>query len=1361
MNLFIFLDRTFDKSRLKTLIRWVFQNYGLRKALEFSERMKDIGFRMASKAGISLGVEDLLIPKEKRWLTRLAERKLKKEKTFERLGAITSFESNQVLVTRRTSTGETLKNAILEMFQEEDFFNPLYLMSFSGARGNLTQVRQLIGMRCLIVDPIGKLVEYPIRSNFKEGITLTEFLLSCYGARKGIVDTALRTARAGYLTRRLIDIAHFQVVSIRDCNTRRGIRLFPLRAQESRILVPLAQRMKGRSLSHPIPRFICRNFFLGSKFAIQVSKKYPYALFRSSLVCRAPFFAALRQQLSSLKNKKIFYKKKSTLRTSYLTQRKERRYFSLCQYCYGWSLPDWDLVHIGEAIGILAAQSIGEPGTQMTIRTFHTGGVFSGVNSESLSRQISGKVFFKKMLKGRIARSKIGQIGFLIREPSSVLLKDLFAKKKKYTNATYHKYLKKTTDFEIKHGFSGQKKLSLEQEIFLPSGILILIRHSQWVSIGTMLALVGVKDFLQEGELQVKAYRTPHRREILFENVSLKNLFSFLEVKKVIKKASLRFLLPIFSVESLYRVRTKDFSRLFLRSAGPLGKSLNSLYPFLFTWKKGDFIGNSTSITKVEIRKPASYFRTSFSEKESLFNSSYLDKKRSITIKKIFQGYRFLYYQGIYIFASKRKTYRSFFCPTVKTFSTIFWARTPIKFSDSLIVEVGFFSTNHLKINHFEISEKQIFCKNFSLVQKVQKVKKKNPACSSFPFNLVFPSKKTLSVWFFWIKPKTSGKIFSALIEKVIFFQKSELLSFSIILRQFNVLQALPIKKVKMKKFDNTLINYVFSKYFRQSIQKKNRISLVLKQRKQDMKLNFFSIQKKYKYKQYWSCLQLPWFHDSEIVSFPKRYGRITFSYPLIFCNTPNLRKKQVFLWNKQKRVWKTMKTPMFFWFLKKDQNQIISVSSNKNLSYSIEKNSFIGFVSLGFRTFRKLIFSRLFRSSQVPKNLSTYSWSLEATKQHWKYSCKNNDYIAILSFLTKRPAEIHWNSILGEFFLLQKEHLKAYIYPLKRSPLFLGCWQSAPIHRTGQVGPKRMGQTIAFGRSIVIFRTGTRLVLESDRFLSWQPGSIICYQRPLTATRGRRTQSGDITSGIPRVEALLEIRSQTGIPNLLKSLYQSFLKKDFLNRVAVRKSLHFCQRVIIDGVLRIYQTNRVILDDKHLELIVRPISFVQVIQDNARTNSIVQGENHPLENLERINWQRALDNWQKKESFREWKPKALYKPLLFGLTKRALRNTSFLSAASFQETSRVLAQAAVRRRIDPLHGLKENLILGTRLPIGTNDRFQAFNLISIRKKNVPKTKIRIKEKMIAFVKKSFSINSLSSFNGHQIFWSMKKYCSF
>jgi hypothetical protein len=213
--------------------------------------------------------------------------------------------------------------------------------------------------------------------------------------------------------------------------------------------------------------------------------------------------------------------------------------------------------------------------------------------------------------------------------------------------------------------------------------------------------------------------------------------------------------------------------------------------------------------------------------------------------------------------------------------------------------------------------------------------------------------------------------------------------------------------------------------------------------------------------------------------------------------------------------------------------------------------------------------------------------------------------------------------------------------------------------------------------------------------------------------TRGLRTTTRDITSGIPRIEALLEIRTQTGVPLLLDNLYQYFLTKGFPNWSSSRKALHFGQRILVDRVQRHYRINGVTLNDKHLELIVCPIAFAKVIQDRSRKKPVVHGEEYQLEILERMNWLRSLENMRNELSIHRTEPRIFYKPLLLGLTISALRNASFLSAASFQETSRVLTVAALRGRTDFLLGLKENLILGTRLPIGTNARFFTSNVIS------------------------------------------------
>jgi DNA-directed RNA polymerase subunit beta' len=441
----------------------------------------------------------------------------------------------------------------------------------------------------MIVDPIGRLIERPVRSNFKEGIKLTEFLLSCYGARKGIVDTALRTAKAGYLTRRLVDISHFQVISIKDCNTQRGVRIFPLVARNGQTLIPLVERRKGRALSSPLPGFGPRNIFLDTISAQQVRNKYPHALYRSPLICRTPFLSSLaRLSFNSTMNRSR--KRDVAPSTSFFYRYDPDRSPTLCQYCYGWSLTEISLVHIGEAVGILAAQSIGEPGTQLTIRTFHTGGVFLSEISETLRRPTSGQAFFKIPLKGRLARSNTGRVGFLTREPGLILLKG--------NENAWKKSNRNRIDVSI------DKNLCQRQTIAFPSGVLLLVRQAQWVSTNSILALIGPEEFSHEGNLIVKIHRIPYRREIFFEDVSLKKLFSYTEIRESIQKESSRSTPYLFSIDPFQRLQTGDFSRLLLKSAEPLGIIQKITHPFCFPWEKGDFVGSYTSLTKIEVRKP-------------------------------------------------------------------------------------------------------------------------------------------------------------------------------------------------------------------------------------------------------------------------------------------------------------------------------------------------------------------------------------------------------------------------------------------------------------------------------------------------------------------------------------------------------------------------------------------------------------------------------------------------------------------------------------------------------------------------------------------------------------------------------------
>jgi DNA-directed RNA polymerase subunit beta' len=242
-------------------------------------------------------------------------------------------------------------------FNISDPSNPVHMMSFSGARGSISQIHQLVGMRGLMSDPQGQIIDLPIQSNFREGLSLAEYIISCYGARKGVVDTAVRTSDAGYLTRRLVEVVQHIVVRKKDCKTFKGISLSSSRNYDRSIRTISHQRLIGRVLAESVywdERCIAiRNQDISNELAIKlVTIQSQPLLIRSPLMCKG--------------------------------------FAWVCQLCYGWSLTQHDLVELNEAVGIIAGQSIGEPGTQLTLRTFHTGGVFTGDIAEHIRTPISG-----------------------------------------------------------------------------------------------------------------------------------------------------------------------------------------------------------------------------------------------------------------------------------------------------------------------------------------------------------------------------------------------------------------------------------------------------------------------------------------------------------------------------------------------------------------------------------------------------------------------------------------------------------------------------------------------------------------------------------------------------------------------------------------------------------------------------------------------------------------------------------------------------------------------------------------------------------------------------------------------------------
>ncbi|MEO1211475.1 MAG: DNA-directed RNA polymerase subunit beta' [Cyanobacteria bacterium J06638_20] len=379
----IFRNRVVDKKQLRNLIAWAFTNYGTARTAQVADGLKDLGFRFATRAGVSISVDDLQVPEKKRELLQDAEDEIRKTEDRYSRGDITEVERFQKVIDTWNDTSEELKDEVVRNFHKNNPLNSVYMMAFSGARGNISQVRQLVGMRGLMANPQGAIIDLPIKTNFREGLTVTEYIISSYGARKGLVDTALRTADSGYLTRRLVDVSQDVIIRELDCGTERGITLTSM-TDGDRVLIPLQDRLLGRAVAedvlHPETGEVLleRNQAISNETAKMLAKAKVSSLkVRSPLTCEATR--------------------------------------SVCQACYGWSLAHAEMVDLGEAVGIIAAQSIGEPGTQLTMRTFHTGGTFTGEQVPQIRPKFDATLHLNpKQVRSRAFRTRHGDDAFII-----------------------------------------------------------------------------------------------------------------------------------------------------------------------------------------------------------------------------------------------------------------------------------------------------------------------------------------------------------------------------------------------------------------------------------------------------------------------------------------------------------------------------------------------------------------------------------------------------------------------------------------------------------------------------------------------------------------------------------------------------------------------------------------------------------------------------------------------------------------------------------------------------------------------------------------------------------------------------------
>ncbi|MBF0593739.1 MAG: DNA-directed RNA polymerase subunit beta' [Candidatus Omnitrophica bacterium] len=346
-----FVNVLLDKKRIGAVIASCYKMLGHHETVQLLDRMKAMGFRSATEAGISIAMSDLSVPKEKEGILTGAKQDAQKVEDQYHKGIITGRERYNKVIDIWTHTTEVISDLV---FKKMDLFNPVYIMADSGARGSKLQIRQLCGMRGLMAKPSGEIIENPITASFREGLTVLEYFISTHGARKGLADTALKTADAGYLTRRLVDVAQEVVVTIDDCGTLNGVAVSAI-IEGDEVVVSLKERIVGRVALDSIVDIVTDQKVVSAGEIVSEEN------------------ADMIEQLGI---------EKVRIRSGLTCEAQK----GICAKCYGRNLATQRMVELGEAVGIIAAQSIGEPGTQLTMRTFHIGGTASRSVEQSFLR---------------------------------------------------------------------------------------------------------------------------------------------------------------------------------------------------------------------------------------------------------------------------------------------------------------------------------------------------------------------------------------------------------------------------------------------------------------------------------------------------------------------------------------------------------------------------------------------------------------------------------------------------------------------------------------------------------------------------------------------------------------------------------------------------------------------------------------------------------------------------------------------------------------------------------------------------------------------------------------------------------------
>nr|YP_009541866.1 RNA polymerase beta'' subunit [Neogoniolithon spectabile]AYR06075.1 RNA polymerase beta'' subunit [Neogoniolithon spectabile] len=1158
-----------DKKQLKNLIIWAFRNYGIARASNMVDRLKDLGFCYATKAGISLSLEDLRIPPvKKKLLENTKNMILQTEDKYER-GDITAVERFQKIIDTWNNSSEMLKKEIIEYFKSTDPLNSIYMMAFSGARGNISQVRQLVGMRGLMSDPQGQIIDLPIANNFREGLTTTDYFISSYGARKGLVDTALRTADSGYLTRRLVDVAQDVIIREIDCQTTKGILLEAI-VDNNKTLVGLEQALIGRVLAEDV---VMSN--------------------------NGKIIALANQEVDDLLARHIVESNISkVLVRSPITCMAVN---SVCQRCYGWNLAHGKLVDLGEAVGIIAAQSIGEPGTQLTMRTFHTGGVFTGEFSERYFAPFDCMVEYSGELDIVDVRTRYGDQGFKMKRDGSLII--------------------------------HQKKSKYSQKIFLSQDSTILVKNRSFIPKGQVISEYPVKS----------RFLTESAQKVIVSDISGKVYFSDLIVEEVQNKQNL--------------VRTAQTSGLIW----VLSAQVYVIPHFIkINVRLDERVNNSSILALAKTQSKYSGF------------IRIIPKNQSKSYQEILVVVASYIFDNAILSISEDPSALLHYNLTIDKQDKFLLRIKPNQpiFNNQIIGEL---------ISNAYYTETGGIVKYLDL--HVTRYTEDLEDCS---YNILSPG------YILWIAEethKTSQDISLLLVRRGDTVKAGTKIFNNLIANVTGIIDFIIkdnlVREVVIKPYKSL---YTVSDMIVKSNLKRRGFLRPGENIIDDIQTDQLVYWEYMIYETHTVLLIRPVI----VYSVPKK------SYSFTLDNIPNqsinlhiARRITVQDGVKIKSVEgiNLIKTYLVVSF-EKDMNDLncFIETPKKN-----KVDSCLKFIIAHKILLKDQLFS--FKSSQY----LTVKNRVLVNDNQFIFKGESIAQTELLSRISGQIIDIQESNISNQKILLLTDLdccnidlQKREVLPIKKNQWIYKGEEIIP----GLKAPES-GQVINHINGYLKLRIGRPYLISSGSILHVDHNNLLQKGENIATLIFNRIKTGDIVQGLPRIEEILEARKKNDSllnPHLLLDQRFNFYLNRGLTLVdATRISLQEIQLLLLKEIQLVYQSQNVDISDKHVEVIVRQMTSKVKVEQGGDTKYL-PGEIVSLQKIETVNQSLLVMD----------KIIATYRPILLGITKASLNTDSFISAASFQETTKVLTEAAISGKLDWLRGLKENVIIGRLIPAGT-----------------------------------------------------------